>query len=33
MVGSKENEEYLSASHVLSGMGKKIFACGGPGTG
>lgn len=33
MVGSKENEEYERASHVLSGMGKKIFACGGPGTG
>lgn len=33
MVGAKEGEEYDRANHCLSGMGKKIFACGGPGTG
>jgi len=33
MVGAKEGAEFDQANHVLAGMGKKIFACGGPGTG
>jgi 3-hydroxyisobutyrate dehydrogenase len=33
MVGETENDDFKRASHVLKGMGKKIFPCGGPGTG
>jgi len=33
MVGSENQEHFDSASIVLGGMGKKIFRCGGPGTG
>ena len=33
MVGAEENDDFKRASHVLKGMGKRIFPCGGPGTG
>jgi 3-hydroxyisobutyrate dehydrogenase-like beta-hydroxyacid dehydrogenase len=33
MVGSSSKEDFEKASVVLEGMGKKIFNCGGPGTG
>jgi 3-hydroxyisobutyrate dehydrogenase len=33
MVGANSKEDYELASIVLEGMGKKIFHCGGPGTG
>jgi 3-hydroxyisobutyrate dehydrogenase len=33
MVGSESKENFDHASTVLEGMGKKIFHCGGPGTG
>ena len=33
MVGTDSKEEFEKASLVLNGMGKKIFHCGGPGTG
>lgn len=33
MVGTDSEEEFNRAKIVLEGMGKKIFHCGGPGTG
>ena len=33
MVGSETQEDFDHASIVLEGMGKKLFRCGGPGTG
>ena len=33
MVGTDSKDEFDRASIVLNGMGKKIFHCGGPGTG
>merc|ERR1712176_1092808 len=33
MVGCEEGAEFDRVSTVLNGMGKKIFSCGGPGTG
>lgn len=33
MVGSQNKEDYEYAKTVLEGMGKKVFHCGGPGTG
>ena len=33
MVGSNSIEDFEKAKIVLDGMGKKIFHCGGPGTG
>jgi 3-hydroxyisobutyrate dehydrogenase len=33
MVGANSKEDFELASIVLEGMGKKIFHCGGPGTG
>jgi 3-hydroxyisobutyrate dehydrogenase len=33
MVGANSKEDFEVASIVLEGMGKKIFHCGGPGTG
>jgi 3-hydroxyisobutyrate dehydrogenase len=33
MVGTENEEDLDRASIVLNGMGKKIFSCGGPGTG
>lgn len=33
MVGASSQEDFDKAKIVLEGMGKKIFHCGGPGTG
>jgi 3-hydroxyisobutyrate dehydrogenase len=33
MVGSQSAEDFEKAKIVLEGMGKRIFHCGGPGTG
>lgn len=33
MVGSQNKEDFENAKIVLEGMGKKVFHCGGPGTG
>ena len=33
MVGAENKDDFEHASHVLKGMGKRIFHCGGPGTG
>lgn len=33
MVGVEEDKDFEHVSIVLSGMGKKLFKCGGPGTG
>ncbi len=33
MVGSQNKEDYENAKIVLEGMGKRVFHCGGPGTG
>ena len=33
MVGTDHEAEFEKAKIVLEGMGKKIFHCGGPGTG
>lgn len=33
MVGTDQDEEFNRVSIVLNGMGKRLFKCGGPGTG